>query len=920
MLSAGKEDDELDIGIATPKKIIKPYSISSSPVDQQESPGYTPKSAGSRSDRTDASPDVRPRQFKGRSSLVSLGSNESTPSKIPSPVKRPTSTTTTPNSKIQPIPVQYSKNNYPNANASPKLPGLYPSSNVSPVSLSNAASSTSLGNQQPRSTPAPRNGAIQSNIGKSTTVKPAAPSPGLAQPTSSRMPQAQQPNKPVVTTWRTTTSTSIPVKQNAPIAPQNQFQGAKYSPRPPEKYMPPMPALKPQPISIPSSSSSLVAPKRVAPTAVARAIISGTVEAGKQQDLRALLESIPDDDPEMRDELVIPELVVKLLRHQVVGINWMKDREEKSKGGMLCDDMGLGKTIQAIGLICSNKPTSQKRRSTLVVSPLSVIKQWEDEILTRCRRGALDVLVHHGPSRTKSASVLKQYDVVITTYDTVSAEFSQKARKKKNDDSSDDKEPNIFTAAPGKESGPLMQVDWFRVILDEGHNIKNHNTQRAKACCALSAERRFLLSGTPLQNNVDDLFSILKFLRIKPCNDLTTFKVYISNPLNRGRSKEALQKVQAILKAIMLRRMKTTLVDGKPLLNLPARDVKLTAYELGGDEREYYLSLETKMQKKLKKYIKAGHVNASNVLAMLLRLRLCCNHPYLVAYEPDNSEDVLATEMKRDGNNDDEADVDGLVNMLGNMDVKTNQCSICLDPIEPESKDKLHCLDCTIRFVSHHGNDSGSKSKNGKNAAMLAELRRAWVSSTKIDELLSTLGQIYREDDSSKTIVFSQFTSMLDIVEIPLGSRGWAFCRYDGSMTSQAREDALKKFRTDPKRRILLISLGCGSVGLNLTCANRIVLLDLWWNPALEQQAIDRVHRIGQTKDVHVVRMTIKETVEERILALQEKKQQLVSAVDGVGKLNKTNVQELISLFSATPKDEADGDGEWEDGEELVCG
>lgn len=152
------------------------------------------------------------------------------------------------------------------------------------------------------------------------------------------------------------------------------------------------------------------------------------------------------------------------------------------------------------------------------------------------------------------------------------------------------------------------------------------------------------------------------------------------------------------------------------------------------------------------------------------------------------------------------------------------------------------------------------------------------TSSAKIDKLLEILDETARESDNQdKTIIFTQFTTMLDLLERPLQGKGHRYLRYDGSMDIKQRANTVNMFFDDPNIKVLLVSTKCGSLGLNLTCANRVILLDVWWNPAIENQAIDRVHRIGQTKSVHVHRIFIKDTVEDRILELQNKKQVILT-------------------------------------------
>jgi SNF2 family DNA or RNA helicase len=186
-----------------------------------------------------------------------------------------------------------------------------------------------------------------------------------------------------------------------------------------------------------------------------------------------------------------------------------------------------------------------------------------------------------------------------------------------------------------------------------------------------------------------------------------------------------------------------------------------------------------------------------------------------------------------------------------------------------------------------------------------AEPKPAFDSSQKIDTMLEILLKT-REDSrgSDKTIIFSQFTTMLDVMERPLQVNGFKFGRYDGGMTLAERTRVIEQFHNDPAMEVLIVSTKCGSLGLNLTVANRVILMDVWWNPALENQAIDRVHRIGQTKNVEVHRLFINDTVEDRILELQRKKQQITDGALGEGgaeKLGRLDLQDMLYLFRGGP-------------------
>ncbi|KAK9247692.1 SNF2 family N-terminal domain-containing protein [Lipomyces tetrasporus] len=558
-------------------------------------------------------------------------------------------------------------------------------------------------------------------------------------------------------------------------------------------------------------------------------------------------------------------LKVNLLDHQVEGLNFLLSREDngvKHKGGMLCDDMGLGKTIQSIALILSHTRDKEVHKSTnacgstLVVAPLALINQWATEIKTKAP--GISVLIHHGQSRTKSELELKKYHVVITTYQLVASEHQSR--------------------------GPLFKLDWWRIILDEAHTIKNKSSQSAQAACALHGLNRWALTGTPLQNNIDELHSLFKFLRIPPLSDPAFWKDKISRPTAAGRGKLAMKRLQVVLAQVLLRRTKDVL--GQSGLRLPKRVVHKSTVVLTEPERAFYDTLEQKMGNKMQDLIGEGGQKYMSVLLLLLRLRQACNHTAIVASKlSDNTDAVLlpAPEPRKSASKSIRQDeIDDLADLLGDMTVEVQKCTVCQTDLSLEESNQHAkiCEYCRSTFSS-----------KGISAA---------IPSSKIVHLLSVL----KSDPMRKTIVFSQFTTMLDIVEPFLSKQGINFVRYDGSMRPQNRVQSLEKLANDHNVTVLLCSLKCGALGLNLTCASQVVLVDPWWNPMVSEQAIDRVHRIGQTRDVDVYEITAENTVEERILKLQEQKRELARGVmdDKAGKLNVNRLtrDEILFLFNRT--------------------
>jgi SNF2 family DNA or RNA helicase len=743
------------------------------------------------------------------------------------------------------------------------------------------------------------------------------------------------------------------------------------------------------------------------------------------------------EEEEEEEDGTVEGLTVKLLPHQVDGVSWMIDKEigmrKKSgvlpHGGILADDMGLGKTVQSVALLLTNprpgpdaKPEHPKQKmpgkevskGTLVVAPLALIKQWEGEIKSKVTRShALKVLVHHGPGRTKSAAELKRYDVVITTYQILASEHAGSNMEK-----------------PDGARVGCFGVHWYRMILDEAHTIKNRNAKSTLACCALESWYRWCLTGTPMQNNLDELQSLIKFLRIKPYCNLPEWKTAITQPMKNGRGGIAIRRLQYFLKAFMKRRTKDILKkegalnfggkadkDGEPKkggMQIVKREVFTTECEFDEAEAEFYDRLQARAENRLKDMMEdTGKTDYIGALVILLRLRQACNHPHLIEMAMNKDKDAMSlgggatqsgTQTPGKNSKADHDDMDDLAALMGGVTVQNKNCDVCqIELSSTESKDGVRCNECEADLKNLRAKEKTKKSSSSKKKTKVVKTevkkevkkeskseqprgprtmrnRRVlldsededeeegeWIGegseqqidlgkaggtddedaegggdtlgslnsdtdeegsqtesgseqedesdddtlpiisglapshkpshkpSTKIRHLLRIL---HRETPDHKTIVFSQFTSMLDLIEPHLKHGSIGYVRYDGSMRPDAREASLNSLRNDPKTRVLLCSLKCGSLGLNLTAASRVVIVEPFWNPFVEEQAIDRVHRLNQPVDVKVFRLTVRNTVEEKILALQEKKRQLAAAAleggKGVGKLS---MQDIMQLF-----------------------
>ncbi|KAG6919121.1 hypothetical protein DXG01_008928 [Tephrocybe rancida] len=647
-------------------------------------------------------------------------------------------------------------------------------------------------------------------------------------------------------------------------------------------------------------------------------------------------------DQELENEVDMEDATVKgfrenirLLPHQIIGRAWMKEREDPSKkrmGGILADDMGLtasgvnfprcslGKTIQTLTRITEGRARKSDRddgwsATTLVICPLALVGQWADEI----EKMAEDVSVHkhHGTSRTSDPNALRKYRVVVTTYDVVKSEYeahqSNSAKdesqtklpsktKKPTVDSSDEdsadseKFGRTLGAKAKKTKSPkksaLFGVKWWRVVLDEAHNIKNQKTKGAIACCELEAKYRWCLTGTPMQNNVAELYSLIKFLRIKPLNNWSNFDEQISRPVKNGRGAvRAMKRLQVVLKQIMLRRRKDQSLNGKALIELPKRTVEVVSCDFNPSEKAFYGALEGKMESVIEKLMGNGKNNYISVLLLLLRLRQACNHPILVAQ--DYKADLDAVEPQSKKNTDDD-DADDLVGAFAQLGV-TRKCHVCTTELGPHNAapdvSEPVCVDCAPL------------------ALQAKEAEKTRPTSAKIRMILKLLADVdTRSKGEEKTIIFSQFTKMLDLIEPFLKDKGIKYVRYDGSMDAKAREEALRVIKTVSSVRVILISFKAGSTGLNLTACNNVILVDLWWNPALEDQAFDRAHRFGQTRDVNIYKLKIDETVEDRILA--DKKRELARAALSGDKIKdmRLGMEDLLALFRPGGKDDDEED------------
>jgi len=521
----------------------------------------------------------------------------------------------------------------------------------------------------------------------------------------------------------------------------------------------------------------------------------------------------------------------------------------------------------------------------------------------------------------------------------------------------------------------LHRVAWQRIVLDEAHSIKDKNCSTARAAFALHAAFRWCLSGTPLQNRVGELYSLVQFVRLDPycfyfcktdgcdckcreyhfdaeyrkcmycgCSPLKHYSLFnqsVVNPIKKfgyvGAGKNAFVTLKReVLDSILLRRTKAGRADE---MVLPPKVVTIEAYLLDEKEKDFYDGLYTQSQAQFGSYVEAGTLlnNYAHVLDLLTRLRQAINHPYLVIYSKREAAQAEAGSASQASGGAQGA-ICGLCYEDGEDVVLTgcghpfcracmreyidalaadavSSCPTCEQPLSVD----LHAASITSLAASAAYTVGGAASNAADpllaggavvggvaaaghaKAGLLARVDlRNFQSSTKIEALMEELHTMREDDPSAKAIVFSQFVSFLDIVEYRLLRAGIKVVKLNGGMTAAAREVFLTAFKEDPSVTAILISLKAGGVALNLTVASHIYLMDPWWNPAAEYQAIDRAHRLGQQKAIRAVRFVVRNTVEERILRLQDKKRLVFEGTVGgdAAALGQLSEEDLRFLFS----------------------
>ncbi|KAJ7508564.1 DNA repair protein RAD5 [Mycena galericulata] len=583
----------------------------------------------------------------------------------------------------------------------------------------------------------------------------------------------------------------------------------------------------------------------------------------------------------------------------------------------------------------SRRKAQKAPSATLIVAPTSLLSQWEGELLRCCKPGTLKVLVWHGQNRLDLEDVLDDDDddgdakikVIITSYGVLASEHAKSEKS--------------------SSKSPVFEIEWLRVVLDEAHSCKSRTSKTAKAVYALTARRRWAVTGTPIVNKLEDLYSLLKFLDFRPWSDFSFFRSFITLPF-LARDPKAIEIVQIILESILLRREKTMVdVNGKRIVELPQKDVSVEYLEFSSLERKIYNSLFNSAKRDFQRLDAKGLIgkNYTHILAMLMRLRRAVLHPNLVLSSddertlPEDGDGTIDVNelIKRFANDEQTGESSGGANNL-DIDEADSECPICSDVMEspmliPECMHRL-CKDCIVSHIAsseEKGQEPRCPScsrgpikesdlievfrppKSSQDPQPSVILRKNdFRSSTKLEALIQNLRKLREQDPCFRAVVFSQFTSFLDLIQVVLKRECFEQYRFDGSMDVKKRGLALDEFRSPTRKpKVLIVSLKAGGVGLNVA-AEQWFKMDCWWNAATENQAIDRVHRIGQDKTVYVKHFIVSNTIEGRILRIQKRKTAIVkeafrgSGDRGKGHTDPESIENLKIMFGEDVDEDVD--------------
>ncbi|KAF1829386.1 hypothetical protein BDW02DRAFT_574017 [Decorospora gaudefroyi] len=575
---------------------------------------------------------------------------------------------------------------------------------------------------------------------------------------------------------------------------------------------------------------------------------------------------------------------VSCYRHAVTNTRSMIELVETG-GGILADEMGMGKSLSILAMIlrtlnaahewaaCDDMGHSKGRglrrrsRATLIVASSDLmINEWFQELNKHFdgpTRAVINAIKYHGQRRHFVADSLVEADIVITTYHTLVSDF----KGTKND---------------------LRNMEWYRLVLDEAHIIRRQSTVLYRTVAEIAARSRWCLTGTPIQNRLEDIGSLLAFLRVSPFHNLSNFRRHIAVPFDEGgkRRQLAIQRFTTLLDSLCLRRT-------KDVLHLPEEEHRVRKVQLSLEERTQYDQTQNIMFRAVRN--QNGSFDQKSTLGMFqvqLQLRIICNHgTWQQPFSWNRRKLHLLDERE------------AMVASFGREGEIT--CSVCQQTMPLSNTGSMYrhytehcrhvlCSECLEQSIPHGHESTPEKcplcaplwANSSQALRQVPSYQedtyfRAEGRSSKMDVLMSdVLADIW----GTKSIIFTCWTRTLDLIQnyLMAASRGtWKFERIDGECATSKREQILDEFSDDCQLRVLIMTTGTGAVGLNLATANRVFIVEPQWNPSVENQAIARALRLGQKQPVLVTRYVVEETVEQDMRALQENKRERANLIEG---------------------------------------
>ncbi|KAI1076545.1 SNF2 family N-terminal domain-containing protein [Whalleya microplaca] len=527
------------------------------------------------------------------------------------------------------------------------------------------------------------------------------------------------------------------------------------------------------------------------------------------------------------------KILTPLKSHQEEGVNFILTREDMDisssvfrdlNGGIIADMMGLGKTLTMLSAIVCSKQENynsisdhtglQITNATLIVvtSP-QLLEVWATEIAKHLGPNILRVATFHGAGRAKCFQDIVDHDVVLTTYHTLVADYASKKL--------------------------LQNLAWHRVVLDEAHWIRNTSSQQFKVARNLTALKRWCVTGTPIQNSLQDLRSLLDFLRFRPFSEASFFQTHIIDHLSSS-SPDPFRNLRLLLGSILLRRT-------ADLLSLPPSEVKeVRIYMTIEEDKKYEEILET-CKKNYEEVIneKSALKKYSILFAATMNLRRLCNHGTFESYEtPVSAPYSKGKKRKRRG----------AASLQGEP-----MCRYCCGE-DADTFDECH--ECSRSLV---GEDAETQSPLTATRAFSSPVSSLITPSGSSSKLSAVVYNIQASPPGQKNLVFTSCRLTMNILEGLLNLHGVPCLQINGSTSFSDRKHILSQFCQDPNQCVLIISIGTGAVGLTLTAASRVHIVEPQWNPSVEEQAIARAVRMGQDRCVTIFKYITRRTVEEKM-------------------------------------------------------